>query len=180
MALGTELFLAVTGREQIDKVLADLHLTYDWDSREFGPADVLDSINERLATAHKKSLLDLGLEIVDPSRLKRSDGQKVEAGNYLFVKGTDGIIRETDRFILDVYYDPHEMGEEPEHAVLGVSLISRYFPVYLDWQKEHGGSGDPISLTPDVLRQIAIARGHISTVLPFIADAPIAIKELHY
>lgn len=81
---------------------------------------------------------------------------------------------------LYLHYDPYEMNEEPKHAILGISLISRYRPTLLDWKYEHGGSGEVVTLDKQTITNIEIARKHIEKVLPVFAKADIHIKGLYY
>jgi len=173
MATGIELILGVMGRSKIDEVVKALDLAITWDENG---ADLPETtmghyLDRRLQTVHQAALTEVGLHVEPP---------KDPIYDYLLVKGLDGIARKTASFGLSLYYDPYEMGDEPETAVFGVSLISRYFPVFLDWQKESGGSGDTIVLDPETLKLIEIGRRHISSVLPFIETAPIIVKELFY
>lgn len=193
MAYGSELYLGIVGMLPVKTLLSQLGVGYTVSvtSRGSGQMEIVDlvederlkAISDDLAVAHKDALEEMGLKIIDPSRLQRSDGRTVNAmKGYIYVQGLDGVVRETHVWDLEIDYDPFEMGHEPIDMLLGVSLISRYFPVFLDWMKESGGSGDPdmYVLTPDRLKNIEIARKHIAKVLPFIQDAPIIFRERHY
>ncbi len=169
MAIGTELYLAVKGKEEVDAILKGLGLTYDWDDGSFSPETTLDATDAALKVAHSEALTELGM-LVSP----------LDDPHFVVVRGLDDVLRQTVVWSLEVDYDPVEMGDEPKDAIVGVSLVSRYFPVFLDWDQEHGGSGTVISLTPITMDQIAVARKHIAKVLPFINDAPITVKERHY
>ncbi len=169
MATGTELYLAIQGMEDVNTVLADLGLIYDWDDGRLSPEATLDAIDATLKVAHSEALTELGMLV-----------SSLEDPHFVVVRGLDDVLRQTSVWTLEVDYDPDEMGDKPEHAIVGVSLISRYFPVFLDWNQNHGGSGEMISLTPTTLEWIAVARKHIARVLPFINDAPITVKERHY
>jgi len=175
MAYGSELYLGVTGEQSTLTILKDLGLEYD-------PTDGLaenTTLDARLEKAQHDALEEIGMEIIDPIHISRSDGRPADI-DYIYVKGLDGKIRQTGIWALEVDYDPNEMGHEKDDMLVGVSLISRYFPVFLDWANEDGGSGESVSLTPDILKNIEIARKHLSKVLPFIQDAPIVFRERHY
>lgn len=174
MAYGSELYLGLVGEQPALDTLKSLGLEYD-------PASGLDTttLDAKLEQAHRDALTEMGLTVIDPVHIKRSDGGPPDA-DYLYVQGPDGKVRQTRHWTLEIDYDPREMGHEKDDMLVGVSLISRYFPVFLDWDKDHGGSGDTVSLTPDILKNIEIARKHISKVLPFIQDAPIVFREKHY
>lgn len=126
MAIGTELYLGISGLSAIDAAALSVGLQYDWDTGDFYPEDKAQEIQAALNAAHEKALSELGLELIDPARIERG-GQPVDP-EYLYVKGLDGIIRQTCRWGLAVDYDPDEMGETTSHALIGVSLISRLFP----------------------------------------------------
>lgn len=177
MAYGNELYLGIVGEQPVLDTLKSLGLEYSNDG--ILENDRFMFIEDGLKNAHRDALIEMGLEIIDPSRIIRSGRRKLDEG-YVYVSGPDGKVRQTSIWRLEVDYDPREMGHEKSDMLIGVSLISRYFPVFLDWNKESGGSGDTISLTPDVLANIEIARKHLSPVLPFIADAPIVFRERHY
>lgn len=176
MAYGQELFLGVMGMPAIAQAIDGVGLAWT-DDDGFLPESREKEIQAGLKDAQKAALEELGLKLIEPEQIK--GGDKLDRG-YFYVQGPDGVVRQTCIWGLELHYDPDECGDTEETAVCGVSLISRYFPVFLDWDKKHGGSGDPISLTPDALRQIEVARKHISKVLPFIGHAPITIKEKHY
>jgi hypothetical protein len=176
MAYGGELFLGMVGEEPTMQILASMGLSYE---RFEGLGIENTPLAAALKQAHREALEELGLKVHEASAVKRSDGRACDEG-YVYVEGPDGKVRQTSIWDLEVDYDPDEMGHEKEDMLVGVSLISRYFPVFLDWDKDSGGSGDTISLTPDVLNKIEIARKHLSKVLPFIQDAPIVFRERHY
>lgn len=177
MAYGSELYLGLMGSKEVMDTLTSLGLKCDADYYLDEDAN-LERIQSDLVKAHKEALEELGLVFIDPKTVLRN-GKPVEDG-YAYVMGLDGRLRQTCSFRLEIDYDPHEMGHTNADALIGVSLISRYFPVYLDWDKDHGGSGDTMLLTPEWLKAIEIARKHIAKVLPFIANAPIVFRERHY
>jgi hypothetical protein len=182
MAYGSELYLGYVGIQALHNTMNSMGIALKIDDDiDFADEAQIDAINERLKQAHRDALTEIGLKIIDPSRINRSDGRKVDTGGrYIFVQGLDGKIREMVQWSLEIDYDPYEMGQTMDDVLVGVSLVSRYFPVFLDWKEDNGGSGDTISLTPDVLATIEVARKHIAKVLPFIADAPIVFREMHY
>jgi len=181
MAYGSELYLGLVGEQLTMDVLKSIGLQYIKEKGyEFGYLSEDKSLHNRLKQAHYDALTERGLTVIDPSGvLDRGNPMKPD-DHYVYVQGTDGVVRKTCVWGLEVDYDPREMGHTKDDMLVGVSLISRYFPVFLDWDKEHGGSGDTISLTPDVLKNIEIARKHLAKVLPFIAQAPIVFRERHY
>ena len=182
MAYGSELYLGMIGIKETQDTLKSLGLGFDVEQYGYfihdNPAS--KAIRGALKIAHKDALEERGLKIIPASSLN-CGGKSVKADpHYVYVQGLDGVVRQTCVWGLEVDYDPMEMGHRPDDVLVGVSLISRYFPVYLDWDKEHGGSGDGIALTMNVLKDIEIARKHIEKVLPFIKTAPIVFRERHY
>lgn len=187
MAYGSELFLGFVGEQAVDQMVSGLGLSWD---TAYGDKDILEDarlneINAQLKIVHKDALEELGLKIIDRSKLVIKNNFTGEENvapdrDHVYIQAPDGTVHELSVWHLSLDYDPREMGHTPEDMLIGVSLISRYFPVFLDWMKESGGSGDTISLTPDVLANIEIARKHLAKVLPFIKDAPIVYREIHY
>lgn len=181
MPTGTELLLGLRGEAAIEGVAHSLGLKYNWEASEFLPVGLFEAIEKELAVHHKDAVTELGYELIDPARIRQNGKPLEKAGEgYVYLRDPSGVIRQTCIWGLQVFFDPHEMGEQKSDAVIGVSLVSRYFPVFLDCDKEHGGSGDPIELSPGVLGQIEIARRHLSKTLPFIKTAPIVVKEMFY
>jgi hypothetical protein len=168
MAYGTELFIGFKGKEKIDEIATELNLKVGLDG-EITPENIIWATNVLLKKAWRDAIDEIGLEFV-----RAADNPR------FFIVNTPSGIREMVPWDLELYYDPDEMGEEPEHAIFGISLISRYFPTFLDWASEHGGSGDIITLDSQTLINIQIARKHIEKVLPSFAKAEVHIKELHY
>lgn len=165
----------LVGEQPTIDTLKSLGLEYDDDQ---GCADNA-ALNARLEQAQRDAFAEMGMKLINPANIKKTNGRSCDA-DYLYVEGLDGKVRQTCHWGLEVDYDPHEMGHEKEDMLIGVSLISRYFPVFLDWDKDHGGSGDTVILTPELLKSIEIARKHLSKVLPFIQDAPIVFRERFY
>ncbi|KKN93805.1 hypothetical protein LCGC14_0196380 [marine sediment metagenome] len=58
----------------------------------------------------------------------------------------------------------------PQDFVFGVELISRYFPILLDWQLEHGGTGEAFEINDKVLIQV------ITELRKVMPDAQLFIK----
>lgn len=171
MAYGTELFLGFRGRDKILATADVLKLKVDFDGPYPLPdqnAPVLDPINEKIKQAWFAAVAELGLEI------GHHDGR-----GYPLMNTPTGC-RKMSVWRFDIHYDPHGMNETPEHAILGVSLIGRYFPRFLDWRLEHGGSGEIITLNREAMRGIETAKLHIAKALSIFTLADIHIKELHY
>jgi hypothetical protein len=173
MAYGSELYLGFVGEDTVGDILAELEIV-----RVF--TGIPKKLQEKLKAAHQKALEEIGMKIID-SRNILANGKPVKnVSNHIYVQGPDEVVRDTLVWTLEVDYDPREMDHTADDMLIGVSLISRYFPTFLDWNKESGGSGDTISLTSEVLQQIEVARKHLAPILPFIKDAPIVFRERHY
>ena len=79
---------------------------------------------------------------------------------------------------LALQFDPHEVGEGPEHVTLGVDLSSRYFPTFIDMKNSHG-TLDGIDF--DVMyHDIQIAKEEILKLVPELADAKVIIRDIFY
>jgi hypothetical protein len=170
MAYGTELFIGFRGREHIDLIAKELGLEIEWDDEggDFADLDKLEQLNDRLKLCWLSAITDLGLNVasaVDPE--------------YPTIATPTGS-RMMSPWRLSFYYDCHEMGDTEDDAILGISLITRYFPTFLDWRCDHGGSGDVITLNEGTMACIEVAKKHIIKVLPSFENAVIHIKELHY
>lgn len=136
---------------------------------------------------------------LDPSILGEKWGKKVEKAFYHWIVNYENPLKEAHKkaieeaglsefysfqkasnsiqaFRLALYYDPYEMHESPEHATFGISLNGRYFPVFLDCNKELW----PIVFNDELNKIIGIAKKHIVAALPLMADADVIVKELHY
>lgn len=177
MAYGTELFLGFANPEMLD-IVAQLGLTVDLSNDEdreeerVGPENVLEDINAKLKQAYVDCLQnDLHFNL--RKRKIQNDGA------YPIMETPLGL-RELSPWRLDLHFDPDEMGEDQSQAIFGVSLIGRYFPKFLDWANQHGGSGGMVCLNKETMANIEIARKAISTVLPMWEIAHICFKMKHY
>lgn len=179
MAYGHELFIGFRGKEKIDEIAERLGIKINFGPLsvdgppEFDPQSALDEINNKLEKVWHTAITGLGIEVLRPADTHS------RYLNYFVVRTPTGL-REMSPWHLGFDYDPHEMGDSPEDAIFGVSLISRYRPTFLDWDERHGGSGGIISINSTTIVNIAIARKNIEIVLPSFATADVHIKELHY
>lgn len=73
----------------------------------------------------------------------------------------------------------HGDEDEPDQ-VFGVSLLSRYTPVWLDWREDHGGSNGPIDLGQEAWQLIYDARMTLGKVVRAFETAPLTIVNQHY
>lgn len=88
--------------------------------------------------------------------------------------------REFQPFAAYLYGDAGEVGDVwPENFVFGISLASRYFPIWLDWRDENGTAGD-FFFDAETEAMIAEARVAIVAAIPEFAAAFIAVKQIFY
>ena len=73
-----------------------------------------------------------------------------------------------------------EAGPEDGPFTYGISILSRYFPVWVDWREVSGGSNDPVIFNRETLGMANSARSAIETVIPEIRTAPLAVVFCHY
>src|SRR5882672_576144 len=131
MANGHELFIGFKGKEKINEVAAALDIEIEWNTftAEITSEDVHTQINEKLRKAWLEAIADIGLTVVSTDNPR-----------YPIINTPMGR-RQMVPWHLELEYDAIETDADPSTAILGVSLISRYFPTFLDWHEEHGGSG---------------------------------------
>lgn len=174
MPYGNELFLGFSGNDILPAAEA-LGLTIDWEGNPpLGPSELVADIDKRLDGAYVKCLgmFDFFTDI------------QSQDGHY-HVQTPLGR-RDMVPWKLELAYDPYECGDETADAVLGVSLISRYFPTYLDWKDPHGGSGATLYLDATNMQMIDRARGWIvhampnATALQVFSTARICVKNIFY
>ncbi len=181
MAYGNEVWLALVGEDKILPALKTLGIdcppfpSRDGDDFDEWVEDLENNLmglplQEKLKQLHKESLAKLGFTDLKPGR-GLSNG-------YL-----EGITplgkREFEPFELRFHWDPHEMNEEPEHALLGVALSGRYVPTYLDW-RDPNGTLWPVIFNEEMLRDIHIVRFQLDHLIPILVGVPIVVVEMHY
>ena len=131
----------------------------------------VNDANDALVDAHYNACLEMGWK---PKGKKKKNTM---IGEYPIFETPLGL-REFSPFSLEVHYDPGEMGEGPEQAILGVAVSGRYFPTFIDWEDS---SGTIWNLVCDHTQPMwVIAKKHICTALPWMKDAKWVVKEKHY
>jgi len=168
MAYGSELILGFIGQEAIK---ATGLFMVDWDRREvkFNHPVTLkhpEIVNQRLEVAHQLALEDMGFK-----QITKKNGS-ISAITPLGE-------REFYPFKLELHFDPDEMGETEDSAVVGVAISGRYFPTFADWKDEHG-SLYLIVFDREMKKCMEIAQKRISEELPIFANAVYIVKEKHY
>jgi hypothetical protein len=143
---------------------------YNWADEIFAP------IAEALAPDFKRVHQQLLEGRLGPTTLHPD---KARLGDYLVCDTPSGV-REFATMGLGLYGDSGELGEVwPDDFVWGVSLASRYFPIWLDWPDAHGTSGN-LRLTAEVLEMIAEAREALKQVVPELEHADFMVKVTFY
>lgn len=197
MPTGSELILGF-GHPKFYGVIEELGLVIDEEEIDIGPDDVIKTINSHLEKAWLDCLRnDLKLvlrrakvqyrpDYIAPAQwyVCKTDEAKNADENLPF-SGKPGDKLEdhfqaAQPFGLGFYYDPDEIGDRIEDAIFGISLITRYYPCFLDLDKPHGGSGDVIRFNKETNQKIEIARTAIIKYFPQWAEAEAIVKELFY
>lgn len=177
MANGSELHLGfVHGARGFAAIAAALAIEIDGDPRagdpaaalEIKPSADLDKIQRALSGAHDRALREIGFEIT---------GRNLRL-NHTLAETPLGP-REFSAFYLGLHFDPNEMGEGPEQAILSVGVTGRYWPTFADWRDTSGGLW-PFAFDKDLRRAQRIARKHIIQAIPAFAKAIWIVKEMHY
>jgi len=174
MAQGIELWLGFqwdpkTGFEPALSELKKLGLEYEHEGDEDLVGDITHNgnISDILLRAWQDTLTDSNMTILGPGRSPFIGDYKVE---------TPAGIRTMGPFRIERHFDPGEMGELPEDAILGVAITSRYYPTYADYKSECGAwNGRPIPF--DLMK---IAKRNIVKHLPFFKEAKWHVLETHY
>lgn len=126
-------------------------------------------IDARLRGAHTAALIEAGFSGIKADKARGSVTARTPAG-----------MREMSPFSLGMLYDPNEMGDTEETAVLGVSITSRYKPCFADYQSPHGGNDQFDLGSEELARMQQIAKKHIAAAVPVFAEATWHVKMLHY
>ncbi len=176
MADGTELILGWRGRTEIDRVATVLDFSVDWSIPDLVINLNLEAVQDDLKRVYRPALE----AIPELKGCKFGKLQGRHARQDLVGVKTPLGVRGMRPWSLELHFDPHEYCEEEDDAVLGVSLVTRYNPTFLDWRSKHGGSGDVLSFDFTTQRDIAIARKYLSSVVPEFASADLHVKMIHY
>lgn len=88
--------------------------------------------------------------------------------------------REAVVWDLDVYFDPHEVGDSAEEITLGVDLSGRYFPTMLDMKDPHGTMGSVITFNQELLDKVKVCKDELVKEIPELYDAELYVKERFY
>jgi hypothetical protein len=124
-------------------------------------------VNLKLREIHLRCLKDMGFKV-----------NKNSKNRYVNVETPLGE-REFVPFDIELFLDPHEMGEDINCAVFGVSISGRYFPTFADWRSKHG-TIYPLSFNEEVKKCMEIASKHIMEEFPIFKKANWIVKEIWY
>lgn len=142
----------------------------DWTETVFVP--VAKALAPEIKRVHKE-LLERRFGAVR----EHPDGERL--GDYL-VCDTPAGVREFSTMGLGLYGDSGELGEIwSDDFVWGISLASRYFPIWLDWESPHGTSGD-LRLTREVRDMVEEAQLALAVVVPELERADFMTKLCFY
>lgn len=74
----------------------------------------------------------------------------------------------------------NNIADEDAEGIIGISIISRYFPVWTDWRYPNGGSHEPVIFNQETLDSAEQARIAIYKMFPEIAECPLAVCMNYY
>lgn len=131
----------------------------------------LDEINKELVQIHQNVLTEhFGFKV--NNTINNVWSSTIEAETP---KGK----REMHALSLEVSYDPYEMGDELEDAVLSVALTGRYRPTLLDWEEPHGAPY-VLELDDKLMQSIDLIKKKIAEKFPIFESAYPIVKFEHY
>jgi hypothetical protein len=129
-----------------------------------------------------------GFEVLDKS-IKSAQIKMLAEEGYQYLGWEDDSLhlvydtpwgrRDFQAMRLALYYDWREMGERPQDAVVGVSLSSRYRPMFLDAQDPHGTIYHFI-LDEPMQGRIALARRRLTQHVPAFDTSRLMVVQQHY
>lgn len=143
--------------------LDDERYIYSYTAQDHVEHD-LQEVHLTLVRAHLDSSANLYAEMSGDIELNR-----------VIVANTPEGVRHLQPFSIRTFGD-----EDNPYEKFGISMWSRYSPVWLDWRYKHGGSGGSVVLDTTMQEWIEHARTALATVIPEIADAPVVIVSQFY
>ena len=123
-------------------------------------------VGSELARIHTRLLARFGAVAVHPP--------SIGGGAQAVVTMPGGRVQRFEPFRVGMF------GTDGGPFCFGISLWSRYWPTWLDWEHPHGGSGADFTIAKETLGLIEEARAGIAEVLPFAAGAKIAVVWQSY
>ena len=168
MGSGVELILGFDHTTYAN-VLKQLEISFDEKDCEIAPSLNYDKLNFALIGAHERALTRVGFTIT----------QYVTSQNDMWKVVTPLGERQLKSFQLEIHFDPGEMNETLEDAILGISISSRYLPTFADWKNQHG-SIYPYVFNLELQNMMDIAKDEIVKAIPAFKDAVWVVKEKWY
>ena len=130
-----------------------------------------------LRKAYCNTILAQGWQIIPAKNIANKQGPHCK--DHIYVNCPWGI-REARLWDIDIYFDPHEVGDGVEEVTLGVNLSGRYFPTMLDMKDPYGAMGSIILFNQTLMDQIAICKRELIAAIPEMQDAEVYVKEIFY
>lgn len=127
------------------------------------------------------------ITLIDEDKLLSAQVEALNANPKINVTNIQDVIhanttagkREFSQMALQVYFDDDEMEEHfPDDVIVGISLSSRYYPVYLDWEDPCGGVWN--FCFDDAKPMIKIFRDKLVEIEPIFKTAKVYVKEIFY
>jgi hypothetical protein len=126
-------------------------------------------LEDKLIAAHVK-LLDAKF---GAGQRRNASGSLTSLGAQFTYDTPEGT-RKFSPFSFQAFSDEDERKSFPDGYRFGVSLASRYFPVYLDWREKNGTDGNFV-LDQTLTAEIDVARTIIAEAVPCFADSVTAV-----
>ena len=170
MPASNELILAI-GLDDVKALCTEHDVT--WADVYDEKHDVVDELSKKL----KDQLIAAQVKLLDAKfgggQRRNASGSLAGLGSQLTYDTPEGR-RNFSLFSFQAFYDEDESKSFPDGHHFGVSLASRYFPVYLDWRDENGTDGNFV-LDQELMTEIDAARAAITEAVPCFANSPIAV-----
>jgi len=173
MAIGTELILELD-IETVHRIAGeDVQPKEDHEDEWEYLADLVMTANSKVETELQQAHLALARERFD-SDAWLGQAPNTPGARYIVTETPEGK-RELSPFAISTFGD-----EDNPHEYMGISIYSRYFPTWLDWRYEYGGSGTSIKFDAESMEMIDEARSAIGEIIPEVLDAEIVIVQQFY
>lgn len=174
-----------------------IEVVLGWPFKEYAQAADLLRIKLPASDEEWDEVCDLGTEdwlhdhgkvdALNKAVLKAQREMLDHSAGFTYVGESDhGIIYKTpwgDRdfrlMSFQLYYDWNEMGDKPENTVVGVSISSRYRPVFLDADDPSGAIYHFI-LDRDMQAKVDLARACLVKHAPGFVTSNLIVVQQHY
>jgi hypothetical protein len=145
---------------------------------DFNDLQDYDLAEEEIIEPIRKKLKPLLLEAWKKAA-KDMEWEFIKEKNDYFIYKTPLGDREFSPFKLQFFFDPHEMGEEIEDSIIGVSISGRYFPKFVDW-RDPNGTITNVPIGPNPPKEITVACNRIIEAVPCFKNADVIVTMRHY